>query len=251
MKQQALAKLFFRELEKIHDREGFSDRDKTATLYRLLNKLFVEATSEERLHFATLFTRIAYAGHAFNLSRQLQFYIHEFRKRAREVLHQSADESALPTIYQLGLKALAESVAAIYQQPIPEGIQQLLPPDNFYSTTPTPIQQFITVLRVAILAIDPATYRMTVRSEEHAAQDLIVEYNIADRNENFNSSIRALQTYFELPVVVNLIDVEVGQDNVYRPRAFVIEPDYLVDVSAIAESFNDFGAEPLLYHLNK
>ena len=51
--------------------------------------------------------------------------------------------------------------------------------------------------------------------------------------------------------MLNLIDVEVDEDNVYRPGALVIEPDFLMDVSAVAECFKDFGAESRLFLLKK
>ncbi|MEO1627910.1 MAG: AAA domain-containing protein, partial [Bacteroidota bacterium] len=78
-----------------------------------------------------------------------------------------------------------------------------------------------------------------------------VQYNIPHRNENFNPTIDQIRTTFRFPVSLNLIDVEVGKDGIYRPRAFVLEPDYLVDVSAVSECFKDFGAAPMLYLLKK
>ncbi len=251
MKQQELARLFFRELVKVYEREDSTELAKIEALYRLLNKLYVEATSEEQLQFTTLFARIAYAGHKFNLSRQLQFYVHEFRKQAQSLIRNTEETEPPYQLYPLGLKALATSVADIYKQPIPEDVRDLLPPDHFYKSSPSPVQQYIPFLKVAVLEIDPAASHLIVRAEEHAEHDIIVQYNIADRNENFNASIRVIQQHFDLPLMLNLLDVEVGQDKVYRPRAFVIEPDYLTDVSAIAECFKDFGAEPLLYLLKK
>ncbi len=251
MKEQELARLFFRELIKVYEQGEASEREKIEVLYRLLNRLYVDATKEEQFQFTTLFARIAYAGHKFNLSRQLQFYVHEFRREAQRLLHSTADKEPPLQLYPLGLKALAGSVASMYGQPIPDEIADLLPPNHFYKKDPAEIQQYISVLRVVVLEIDQAASQMVARAEGRAENDLVIEYNIVDRNENFNSSIRALQLYFDLPVVVNILDVEVGQDQVYRPRAFVVEPDYLVDVSAIAECFKDFGAEPLLYLLKK
>ncbi len=251
MKEQELARLFFRELVKVTKKDELNDRAKTEALYRLMNRLYVEATGEEQVQFTTLFARVAYAGHKFNLSRQLQFYVHEFRKQTQQLLRKNDDSAPPLQLYPLGLKALATSIARIYDQSIPKEVGDLLPPDGFYKTSPTEIQQFLPMLRVAVLEIDTTAHQMIARAEEHAEQDIVVQYNIADRNENFNASIRFIQQYFDLPIIINLLDIEIGKDNVFRPRAFVVEPDYLTDVSAVAECFKDFGAEPLLYLLKK
>ncbi len=252
MKNQELARLFFREVMKVNEDESISLTEKIEALYRQLNHLFVEATSEEQLQFTTLFARIAFAGHKFNLSRQLQFFIHEYRRHAvNQVIRQKKETVPMEVLYKLGIKAVSESISAIYEVEIPEDLDEIVPPFGFYKQGPTEIKSFIPSLRVAVLEIDPTKAQMLVRAEEHSEKDIWVQYNIADRNENFNPSIKVLQYYFDLPVIVNLLDIEVDKEGVFRPKGFVIEPDYLMDVTAVAECFKDFGAEPMLYLLKK
>ncbi|MEM9824396.1 MAG: hypothetical protein AAF985_25140, partial [Bacteroidota bacterium] len=132
MKQQELARLFYREVIKIHQNEASTSEQAIEALYRLLNLLFIEATKEEKLQFTTLFARIAFAGHKFNLNRQLQFYTHEFRKLARQVIGQKQKtEQPIELIYQLGLKVITLSISSIFRQGIPGELVKSIGRKNF------------------------------------------------------------------------------------------------------------------------
>ncbi|MEY4904990.1 MAG: hypothetical protein RLZZ292_2805, partial [Bacteroidota bacterium] len=106
-------------------------------------------------------------------------------------------------------------------------------------------------VRVVALEDDAPDDKFIARDEEHPEQVIYVKYNIAERNENFMPTIRAIRKVFGFPITLNLLDVEIDKDGTYRPKAIVIEPDYLVDVTAIAECFKDTGAEPLSYLLSR
>ena len=71
MKKEALAKLFYREIEKIISNPALDEMGRIESLYRLFNLLFIELTRPERLHFTTLFARIAYTCHKYHFERQL------------------------------------------------------------------------------------------------------------------------------------------------------------------------------------
>lgn len=249
MNKEALARLFYRELEKTAGNEAMEERAKVEALYRLLTLLFVEMTRRERLQFSTLFARMAYICHRAELGRALQYYIHSFRRRALLAL-QGKDEEP-NTVYQLGLKVVAEAVAALLEQPIPETAAAFLPgewPVRFRSLS---VKEFRAKARVLALSDDEGSQQLAVRDEEYPDAPVRVQYNEADRNENFMPTIEAVRKVFGFPLLLNLIDVEVDDEGVYHPRAFVVEPDHLVDVTAIAECFRADGVNPWPYLLNK
>ncbi|MEL6926793.1 MAG: hypothetical protein AAFO94_22320, partial [Bacteroidota bacterium] len=223
-------------------------------LYRLLNQIFVESTRQERLHFTTLFARIAYTCHKFELSRQHQYFIHRFRKIARgwaSLPKAAIDAPELKTDYELGLKVVSDTIEKIYGQAPAAALREILPAQVPYPFQPTEIRSFEPQVRVVILAIDTSKHQLLAKAENAPESDILIQYNIAERNENFNPTIRALQEHFSLPVVVNLLDVEIDKAGLYHPRAFVLEPDYLLDVSAVSECFKPTGSEPLSYLLKK
>ncbi len=249
MNKEALAALFYRELEKVAGNEEMSEAVKVDALYRLLSLLFVEWTAKERLQFSTLFARIAYTCQKAEVDRQLHYYIHAFRKRALDTLKQKEQE--VPTVYELGLKVLAESIAALMEQAIPEPLSRIIPrswPLGFRSHA---VQAFRAKARVVALGNDEEQQQLLVRDEVQPHTSIRVQYNEADRNENFMPTIQAIQRVFGFPVTLNLIDVEVDEAGVYHPRAFVVEPDQLMDVTAIAECFRAGGENPWPYLMKK
>lgn len=249
MNKEALARLFYREMEKIAGNEEMEKAARVEALYRLLTLLFVEMTRRERLQFSTLFARMAYTCHRAELSRPLQYYIHSFRKRA--LLVQQGRDKETGTVYQLGLKVLAEAIAALMEQPVPDAVKTLLPgewPVRFRSLS---VKEFRPKARVLALSDEEDSQQLLVRDEEYPDAPVRVQYNEVDRNENFMPTIEAIRKVFGFPLLLNLIDVEVDEDGVYHPRAFVVEPDYLMDVTAVAECFRADGENPWPYLLNK
>ncbi len=87
--------------------------------------------------------------------------------------------------------------------------------------------------------------------EDNPAQTIRVRYSLPDRNENFDPTIQVIRRVFGFPVTLNLLEVNIAANGDYQPRAIVVEPDYLMDVSAIAECFKDTGAEPYAYLVRK
>lgn len=246
MKKQELARLFYREVEKIIQASEMELITKVASLNRLLNLLFVEITREEKLQFTTLFARIAYTCQQHQLDKMLRFRIYHFRKQARR-----PNASDVAETYELGLKVLCETIAALYDQAIPDTLLPHLPSHDFNHLRPAEIKGFRSRVRVVVLEDDPEQQQFVAFDEQYPAQQIRLQYNIPDRNENFKPTIQAIRQFFQFPLLLNLLDVEIDQAGVYRPAAFVIEPDYLIDVSAISECFKDTGAEARLFLLKK
>ena len=248
MKEQALAYLFYKEIVKIRKRSEWTEVQKLDALYRLLAKIFLELTQKERFQFATLFARMAYACHRQEIPKDIQHYIHAFRREAVKALQTKYVEQWL---IELGTKAVAETIRAFYGQQPNEAARHWIQPSWPYDYIQPKIKAFKPKARVLALADDQAKGQLLVRDEAFPEEEIRVQYNLSERNDIFNASIRLLRSVFRGGVMLNLIDVEVDEDNVYRPGALVIEPDFLMDVSAVAECFKDFGAESRLFLLKK
>ncbi len=247
-KQLELGRLFYREIIQINDNEQKTTREKVEAFYALLHSVFVEITRDENIHFTTLFARISYVCYKYNVSSKDQLFIHTFRRNApKAIKNTAATESELAKEMELGLKVLAEIIQLLFNAPMPEVLYKMLPPDGFYHISRPKIKAKRDKVKVVLLEDDIADEKFIAQDEENPDQIVYIKYNIPERNENFNPTIRAIRNTFGFPILVNLIDVEVDQAGVYRPRAFVVEPDYLVDVTAIAECFSDSGTEPMHY----
>ncbi|PHN01325.1 DEAD/DEAH box helicase [Flavilitoribacter nigricans] len=246
MTNNALPQLFYRELEKALTGTAMEPAVRVEALYRLLNLLFVEATRKENLHFTTLFARIAYTCHKYQLEKRLQYYIHQFRKRAPQ-----ASPEDLEDLLSLGTKVMADTIQAIFAEEPPAAVQQLIPADWTFPFVAVEVKQYLPKLRVLALEEDRPNCQLLARSENQPEVVIPIAYNIADHNENFNPTIDLIRAVMGFPVLLNLIDVEIGADGVYRPRAFVVEPDFLVEVTAVSECFQVQGTDPWGYLLKK
>ncbi len=241
-----LAGLFYRQLEQI-DKEGTSYTDKVERLRQLLPLLFVELTRRERFHFSTLFARIAYVAQTYRLDGELCFYLHHFRRQAGSPGKESTPEE----LFRLGLRVMHDCVWKVTgTRPSPENELDIAT-DWPVSFQPARVQGFRRRVRVLALRDDPVARQFVARDEDRPGEECRVQYDIADRNDNFKDTIVLIRKVFGLPLSLNLIDVEIDADGIYRPRAFVVEPDYLVDVSAIAECYDADGPEPMRFLLKR
>ncbi len=250
-KNKQLARLFYIEQLKIRENEAIDTQAKINALYRLLQLIFLEVTKDKKLHFTTLFSRIAYSCHANKINKSLQYHIHRFRKAALSSLTQARSKEELQILFETGFTVVAECISGLYKTPVSPQIERHLSKEVFDWKIPKNIQAFEAKMRVVALEIDRKHEQLVVQKEEMAGLELRMQYNIAHRNENFNPTIEAIREVFQFPVTLNLIDVEIDAEGILHPRAIVVEPDYLVDVTAIAECFKPTGTEAWLHLLKK
>jgi DNA replication ATP-dependent helicase Dna2 len=244
-----LGRLFFREIEKLLHKPEDEARDLLLRQLRLLELLFQEVTREERIQFSTLFSRMAFAFQKLGVDRRKQFVIHHFRKQGRAVANsrEGVDEELL----LLGFRVLADATAALFGEPVPEQLESQLAGQEIYPEQSAEIVKFVRQIRLLALRDDASSRQLIGIDEQRPGEEVRVQYGIAERNDNFNPTIALIRKYFRFPLQINLIEVQIDADGVYRPRAFVVEPDYLVDVTSIAECCKPSGHFTVGYLLRK
>jgi DNA replication ATP-dependent helicase Dna2 len=249
MKEKELARLYYRELRTIHQDDESNIEDKLQALYYLLQKLFIDITQTERIHFTTLFARVAFASHKYGIDKNTQFYSYIFKKNA---LYKGKKNNDLrQKDYLLGLKVIAVTVQAFYGESPDEELAVLLPEYDFYHTKPSEIKERIAKLRVIAVEDHPDKELFIAKAEEYPERTLKIRYNDR-RNENFMPTIKVIRGVLGFPIALNLLDIVVDKDEVMTPRAIVVEPDYLMDVTAVAECFKENNnTEPLTFLLSR
>lgn len=109
----------------------------------------------------------------------------------------------------------------------------------------------IGTLRVILRQIDRRQKLLTCVCQRGCERDVdhavTVRYDVPWVNGSFRDSVER----FAEGVKLNLVDCLVDNEGFLTPRHIVLEPDYLVDASSIAECFHDYLTSPLLYFLNK
>ncbi len=272
-KSTELARLFYLELTKVDANPDWAPLNKADALARLLELLFIEVTKAEGIQFTTLFARIAYACHRHQVGKQTQYWVHLFRKKMRATVA----EKEAKNIYQLGLKAIAESIEGLFGEAPPAEVKAILPKKIPYTYAEVQVSERRKHVRVVALADDEANDLLLAQDEGTPSQLIGIQYNIPDRNENFGPTIREIRSTFGFPVVLSLLDVQIIESEkeanpppqsairnpksaipvhrppstVYRPRAIVVAPDYLLDVSTVANCYQGNSAEPVVYLLQK
>lgn len=244
MLKEAIIPLFHRETEKISGQSTWSTKEKVLALIGLMERAFFEATKQEQIAFSTFFARICYAGQRFQFSTDALRRIHQFRLAAKRVRNGgTASEQMVLT----GIAAVLESVELLSKIAADEPDPTL----NVLDDAPTTDYAASHVYRVLAVRDVPEHNYFVARDEENPTHEIRVRYGIPERNENFMPTIQVIRKVFGFPLVLNLLEVDRDAEGYYCPRAIVVEPDYLMDVSAISECFKDTGSEPYSYLVRK
>jgi DNA replication ATP-dependent helicase Dna2 len=221
---------------------------KFGELYRSFNSLFFALTQQEKVQFATQFARISFATHKYNLLSQTEWKIHEFRKLGRKVLFEN--EPIEESLVQLGVSALCEVLTHISEVQTPDFLYPFLPKTTLQPPSSLNVAANIDKVRAIVLSIDDKECIMNCKADEISMGTIAVRFDEATINEQFSSSVNLLKNVWQNYTTINLLDVSIDENGLYHPKIIVIEPDYLVDVSAIAGCFNS-PTESILYLVRK
>ncbi len=242
MLHEAILPLFLRETEKISGQSSWTPKEKVLALIGLMERAFFEATKQEQIAFSTFFARICYAGQRFQFSKDALRRIHQFRLAAKRV---RGGSTASEQLVQSGIAAVLESVELLSKMP------EAAPEPDFLDDAPSAESYARNTFRVLAVRDVPEQQYFVARDEEDPAHEIRVRYGIPDRNENFMPTVQLIRKVFGFPVTLNLLEADIDAEGYCMPRAIIVEPDYLMDVSAIAECFKDTGAEPYAYLVRK
>lgn len=223
-----------------------------------VKQLFVRLSDKENIMLSTLAARISYISHRKQISRAMQWHIFRLLRMSQQLKRYGeaqADEAATDTEYLASLKTSALVVAAICGVPVPDDIRQLLPSDEddqaqWAAQEEERGEKFdkLRVYVVGAMAVD----KLLIAKRADQPEGLIrIRYGVDGVNSDFQQTIAAIREEFGCQCTLNLLDGYINQAQEYVPRAFVLEPDYLVDVTGVAECFQSGAVYPLSYILSK
>ena len=211
-------------------------------LRELLERLCRTQMSDGSLQMTDLSARISFVASKVGLSTVEQNRLHTFRLTSNAILNRQAE----PQREQLlrDAKTLAFFVKRLTGEEIPAELYRLLPrADATYIVAP-PVKERIKRMRVCFQYADD-TYLYVLPVDTVADEPLRVRYNVPQINEEFAETCRILWRHAQ----VNLLDVTVDEVGILTPSFIILEPDYLIDISSLAECFKDYGHHPANYIL--
>jgi DNA replication ATP-dependent helicase Dna2 len=234
------AAFYFEEIIGVYSNERLTIKEKYTQLLIILGSVAVEITKEEKLQFSNLFSRISFICTKHGVNRR----IHSFRIAANKITHSGLmpSEQADKTYF----KFLVEFIASSYEADIPEALSVFFPEQEFieeYSGFKTASK--IKHLRVEVAEIKDDFLICDFDGNEH---DPYIKVSINDEgiNDSFDSVDR-----FWVGAQLNLLNIEIDEQAIYHAKFLILEPDYLLDVSAIAECFQDYGVSEFQYLKSK
>lgn len=222
------------------DESTLSFRNKYIRLKCLLEHVCKDITSCELLQFPSLFSRIVFIAQKYKLPEQLEWQLQNIRVKSNFLFknekHIISNEQYFlaKTQFELFLSILFDEKVA-YQtlntDTKPEKNGQL-PMDR---------------LRVQVLKIDKQNQNLICKSDVLQAKELVVSYKYLSTTPHFNEIIEQLWIGAQL----NLINIKIDGKNSLLPQNIVLEPDFLIDVSNIADCFQNYGNSHLYYFFKK
>ena len=211
-------------------------------LREFLERLCRTQMPDGSLQMTDLSARISFVASKAGLSVVEQNRLHTFRLTSNAVLNRQAEPSRENLLRDV--KTLAFFVKRLTGDEIPAVLYRLLPrADATYIVSP-PARERVRRMRVCFQYADEA-FLYVSPVDTVADEPLRVRYNVPQVNEEFAETCRLLWRHAQ----VNLLDVAVDEAGILTPSFIILEPDYLLDISSLAECFKDYGHHPANYLL--
>ena len=164
--------------------------------------------------------------------------IHKMRR------HSNSAAPILPDDIAYDCRALALFVSAVFQEAIPDTLVGKLPTHGRI-TENIQIANY-RYIRCIVREWDEQTIQVAVINQDSSEELLTVDYMNTAEYVDFSYLRSLLREGMQL----NLLDCTVTRKKVV-PRLIVVEPDYLVDISSIANCFESYGHHPLLFTVKR
>jgi len=234
----------------------FEDEDletRIAQLRQQVKAFYMDLTEDGGQNFSNHFARMHYVSQAAQLNPKLTYYLHQFEREASLFLAGKQTRLSPKQILLLGAKALLDVIEGVIKLPITPDLSAYLPSDyEAFQLQSYKVAEFRQHIRVIVLEDLEAKQQLRVRIKDDPSFDHFVHYGREGFNEQFvKPAARMLRQYFELPVEVNLLAVEVDTEGELVPGHLIIDPDFLVDITAVSKCFDATGPEPMKYLLGR
>ncbi|MGL4851859.1 MAG: DEAD/DEAH box helicase [Phocaeicola sp.] len=209
-----------------------------------LERVFRSKMEGSGLQTTDLAARIAYITTQYELGGKAQYRLHTFRINSNEVLNQRSEGTQ--EAFLQDLHTVAQTYQSLLEAPLPNALADLL--------------KEIKPISSAIPRKLHTIQRMRVCFQHKDERYLYVQAVDAPQEEPIKVAIhqRELQTAFEETIEqlwphaqLNLLQVKVDEEGIHHPAFLVLEPDYLIDISSLAECYKDYGHHPANYLMSR
>lgn len=213
-------------------------------LRQLLDTLCRTQLTNDSLQMTDLAARINFAASRLGLSTGEQNRLHTVRLTANHLLNNEAEVTN--DMLLRDIKTTAFFIRKLTGENPPENLLRKLPKaDATYIVRP-PAWSHVKQMRVCYEKKDEH-FLYVWPTDNISNIPLRVRYNVLQVNDEFRQTCNVLWKGAQL----NLLDVDMDRDGVLTPAFLVLEPDYLIDISSLAECFKEYGHHPANYVLTQ
>lgn len=218
------------------------------TVYRNFNRVFRQCLDQKinatRLNFSGTFAKTDYLLKEYQASRNLSKNVNDTRNRLRKKDELSISELSDNCFYDL--ENLCRFISFIYKVDIPDSLSSQFPRIAKKHKEKKLLSEYT---RVIIEKWDDKY--VYVQSDEAEKDSLKVCYVDNNPNNQYNNGDWSyLKDYFFKGAQMNLIRPREDVGVIY-PELIIFEPDYLINITAIARCFTTYDESPLVDLINK
>lgn len=244
MSDKSTANSYRPEIEDIND-STISIRDKYIRLKKILERICKEITSGESLQFSSLFSRLVFITQKFKLAPSLEWQLQTIRVKSSFLL-KDKNNLVSQAQYKKAIESIYIFISIIYADRGEVG-QGLSPHENEAETYPQKSTLPTNYIRIQVIDIDYENEIIIGKSKTDTDSTVGIRYNVNKINDAFSETISRLWIGAQL----NILDSRIDDAGYLIPKYIVLEPDYLIDASAMAECFQNYGKSHLHYFRKK
>lgn len=257
--EPSYAETLYLHLLESHQRNENEPIDAIRDFRLVFEQVFRHLTEGEPQVFSNLFQRMVFVIDKYGLSPALRDEMHGFRLMANKVTHQE-NASVDNRLYLTALKAVCTTIHTFSQLPVPAdlaSIYEIFPDLSFTARVYKQLEQ-VALVKCVVKSKgeieqrpDGKAFFLLNCEDEGEIGSFRMIVKVDDKNL-FKRLHRLITRY----ITLNLINIYKSQyqSNAYESgndTQIVLEPDFLIDASEIAECFQRYDSNFLLFFLGK
>ena len=201
-------------------------------MHELIALTAAEGSRSQGGTFGNLFSQVDFVCQHLGLKAPQKRAIQTARRHANGRTTMTRDE------WLYDLRAVTILISTVFHEDVPSTLLQLLPVNL------APTAKGLTINKRYVRCIVRSFDDTTIQADTSDGE-ILIDYANTEGGRDFAYLRKVLREGMQL----NLLDCHVG--DVIIPGIVVVEPDFMLDISALASCFTAYGHHPLLYTISR
>ncbi len=239
----------YSQFEEIMQAEEPNPTQKLLQLIDYVTNLVVQLSDQEGLILPNLFARVSLLSEQYQLGRAQRWRLNQLcQHTAFKIKQQPATVSQLAQ----GLKTACLFNYAIAKVEVPPALKQWFAAatDETDDDKHFNIKANLPSARAFIIDCEAEAqtdgnyhyiFAAYLETDNNVGEDIKIRTNVSGFNEHLLETVKIINEEFKNKVMVNLLEITINDKEELLPKFVIVEPDYLIDVTAVAECFGSDG----------